>query len=338
MLGQLIITIALLLVSSLSQASTDVVSSPVKVTEFDLFDTSRQRPIKITVWYPAADHCEADVLCIKPSLRTEKLVVMSHGAMGSVRSMNWLGYAFASQDIVTIGINHFGESWVYGQQNQSLVNAAKLWQRPQDVSYVLDNINAAVNSNRPISTSDVIALGFSSGGSTALALGGATYDFSAIKTYCETHKEQDLGCGYVPKQEIALPAIAESSFKDDRIQKVIALDPAAGPLTKPTSLARTELPVLIVGLTHSGFLPQAYHAQYYHKHLPHGRLINVEEAANHFALLDKCELDIKVHTMSLCDDPEGVDRTQIQRSLYPALFGFIFAPQPNGEVKTKKRN
>lgn len=127
-----------------AQTSTTTSSSQlsaaltVKVTELDLFDQKRQRPVKITLWYPAQENCQDAKICLSEQAVLNKALVFSHGAMGAAKGYSWIGKMFAAQGYVTVGINHYGESWVYGPEHINPAAVLQFWERPVDISFVLD--------------------------------------------------------------------------------------------------------------------------------------------------------------------------------------------------------
>lgn len=214
-------------------------SSLVQVTEVDLYDPQRQRPVKITLWYPAQASCEGAKICLAEQTKLNKAVVFSHGAMGAAKGYSWIGKMFAAQGYVTIGINHYGESWVYGQEHVNPAAALQFWERPLDISFVLDQLQSnqlpgniqhsniqqsnlqqknqsatasqptaaqtpAVPQrifNRDIAWDQIIAVGHSSGGATVLTMAGSKLAFADAAAYCTTAAATvDKSCHYLKFQ------------------------------------------------------------------------------------------------------------------------------------------
>ena len=214
----------------------------LRYTEIDLPYTAQEPPLKLSIWYPAQE-CASDSearLCLADSVKSKQTAILSHGAMGSARELNWLGYALASQGIIAVGVNHLGESWVYGEDQVDIRNVLKIWQRPEQISFALNAMQANRVDNQPlfdraIEWDNVTAIGFSSGGSTALAMAGARYNPQQALEYCAAPKSQgDLSCRYLhegagPTGSLPMPpAKASQAFTDTRVKRVIALDPPLG--------------------------------------------------------------------------------------------------------------
>ncbi|WP_218312711.1 alpha/beta hydrolase family protein [Alteromonas antoniana] len=324
------------LLLSMFLTGTAIAASDVAYSEVDFINPDTQQPVKLSVWYPAGEQCADAKLCLSKTVRPDETILLSHGAMGSARELNWIGYATASQGFVTVGINHFGESWAYGPESIQPDAALKIWRRATEVSAVLDllQLNRADSDghidllNRPVSWQNVTAIGFSSGGSTVIALAGGRYAPSQARIYCASARAQgDLGCNYVKrssKQTISMEE-ATGNYRDQRVTKVIALDPAAGPMTTEKSLKNITIPVMIFGARQNNFLPFANHAGFYASTIPNAALYSLNNDAGHFVFIDKCQHTHQAMGISLCEDRRGVDRDKIHQQLYPRLFRFIYS-------------
>ncbi|GAA6152727.1 alpha/beta hydrolase family protein [Pseudoteredinibacter isoporae] len=292
--------------------------------EMDLYDSERERPIKLNIWYAAKADCQSVLKCVDSNTESPNVVVMSHGAMGSVRSMNWIAYPLAARGYVVIGVNHFGESWVYGQENINPAAALKLWERPKDISVALNQLAKQSPFDKALNLSDVLAVGFSSGGSTVLSLAGAKYQYDLARKHCEKHAKIDLSCRYTQERHLPdLPREAYGSFKDKRITRVIALDPAAGHITKAESLKIMDSKVLVFGLKNGDFLPIEHHAAFYQQNIPHSKLETLNGQEGHFVFQDSCQLKINVHGIPLCEDKAGVNRKLAQKKSVNTVLEFL---------------
>lgn len=310
--------------SEYSQAITSV-----SVDELDLFDKARQRPVKATVWYRGNADCNSARICLADEVNTKQVAVLSHGAMGAAKNYNWIGYALASQGIVVIGVNHFGESWVYGPENIDPSVALRFELRPQDVSFVLDQLSHETPMQRvfdkELAWNNVTAIGHSSGGATALALAGGQFELVKALEYCRSGMaKQDKSCAYMQHLKADELPHAQVSFKDNRIQRIVAMDPALGHVTNTNSLAKMAVPVLLIGSKQNDFLVYEQHAGKYAKFIPAAQNVVLDNGEGHFIYLDECQHQYKAMGVSLCEDREGVDRQATHRQTYPHLFNFIY--------------
>lgn len=310
------------------------VSQPtdLQTKEVKLVNSQTQQPLQVRFWYQTASQACPETLCLTAAQDPDKIAVISHGAFGSPLEMNWLGYALASQGWLVAGVAHYGESWVYGRETIDPASVMRFWQRPQEVSLVIDHLSDSGFANLSLKTNKVVMLGHSSGGFTAMSLAGAKLAEGKAQAYCRTEQAKvDKSCRYIAQQSDK-PLSAEQLTKldqlqqrmfDDRISAVIALDPALGHAVDEQSLHSIQLPALIVGSVDNDFLPYEQHAQHYAKHISHAQLKGINQGAGHFIYINKCDHEHRAQGVALCKDRAGVDRELLQRQVLGEIFSFL---------------
>lgn len=305
--------------------------------EINFINPDTNEPLLLSVWYPAGAHCEQAAICLKYDVKSGHTALISHGAMGSAREFDWLGKFLASDGYIVVGINHYGESWVYGRENIDTKRIGKPWLRPKEVSAALDILQKnktqdnKVLFSHPVSWDKVTAIGFSSGGSTVTSLVGAMFDFESAYAYCLSEKSQgDLSCHYFPRNKKKgelisvsnLPKVTKSLI-DQRVEKVITLDPAPGQLISKESLEKINKPVLVIGSEKNDFLRYESHALYFAQNIPNAEHVKLSSGEGHFVYLDRCNLDIRVFGVPLCQDKEGIDRDTVHNKLMKDINNFL---------------
>jgi predicted dienelactone hydrolase len=113
---------------------------------------------------------------------------------------------------------------------------------------------------------------------------------------------------------------------DDRIKRVITLDPALGHVSKADSLEIIWIKTLVIGAKNNDFLPYQQHAGRYAQLIDNATSISLDNGEGHFVFLDPCSHQYQAAGVSLCVDSQGVDRASVHKQLYPAIFEFIFRP------------
>lgn len=326
-----ILTLTCLLIALVTSAQVlSNTTMKLKTTDVDFYNQALERPTQVKFWYQSnVNNCKT-IICLSSQQQNHRIAVISHGAFGSPREMNWLGYALASQGWIVAGIAHFGESWVYGTDNIDPMTAMRFWQRPQDVSFVLDRLSDETLFNKSLKIDNVIMLGHSSGGFTSLAMVGATLDAERSQRYCGSQQGKlDKGCHYgktVPlsAEQVTKIGLLQAQMIDQRVSAVVALDPALGHATSENSLRGITLPTLIVGSVENDFLPYSVHAEYFAGNIKGANLAPIEDGAGHFVYLDKCDSERKTKGVYLCKDRRGVDRNLIQKQILGKVFAFIY--------------
>ncbi|MCC2617804.1 hypothetical protein LJ739_16250 [Aestuariibacter halophilus] len=295
-------------------------------TTADFYDTVRQRPLKVDIWYPRGTSCNGVQVCLDDSANSS-LVLLSHGSMGAARDLNWLAKALAQKGYAVIGLNHYGESWVYGQNSIDRAVITDLTLRPGDAHFVLDALtrNRDVDGqpvfNRQPDTTQVSFIGHSAGGATAFLLAGARPDIAQAYRYCQQpDSRSDKSCAYIahmPEPEDRGPMPAQT---EPRVARIVALDPALGHAMTIDSLTHVKPAALIIGSVDNDFLAFDYHAARYAKHIPDDRLLALNNGEGHFVYLGECQHAHQALGVSLCQDRPDVDRTVVhQRLLGPIL-------------------
>ena len=105
----MVLTLLAFLIAAPESATAAPLQTRMEVLDMGTLDTGR--PSKINVWYPRGE-CPANRarLCLADSAVTSKVVVFSHGSMGSADNYSWLGEGLATAGFVVVGVNHYGES------------------------------------------------------------------------------------------------------------------------------------------------------------------------------------------------------------------------------------
>jgi predicted dienelactone hydrolase len=299
--------------------------------EIDLYNQAAQRPVKVDLWYPKPS-CTGNP-CTNEPIPSFNLALLSHGAMGAAKDYSWLAHGLVSQGWVVIGLNHFGESWRYGQENIDPSSVQRFWQRAEDVSFALDSLAAILPEHFVGKAKDIVVIGHSSGGYTAAALGGVTLDFAQMYNYCASDAAlEDVGCRYGNDKPSAKTKFDNSSTQtvqksmkgyDARITRIVMLDPALGPAATIDSMQDVSLPTLIIGSQNNDFLPFTRHANYYAENIPKAQLIGLPGDEGHFVYLNNCDHNYAAMGVPLCKDKEGVDRGQVHQQLLGYIVNFL---------------
>lgn len=299
-------------------------------TDIDLGVLPNAQQVKIRVWYPegqCAGEANPEILCLSETAITNKVIVFSHGAMGSALEYSWLGEGLAAQGYIVVGINHFGESWIYGKETVNPRTTGFIWQRAQDISALLNHLGQHNLFQKSVDWQHVVLIGHSAGGQTAAMLAGARFELAAITRYCESAQaKEDLSCEYA-KQSAQAPAEFHKAFgslqQDLRITGIVLLDPALGPTLLPESLQQVQIPALVVGAQHNDFIPWGNHGARYAAALPNSQVHLLTGQEGHFVFLSPCTHDVRVMGVALCQDRSGVDRVAVHAQLLQKILSFI---------------
>ena len=169
--------------SCVNNKNISIILHPQKtgIATIRFYDESRDRPMITEVWYPIADHIPAEKVnglwqrCpeardapLKQSSKKYPLIVMSHGNGGDRTNNAWIAEILAANGYVVASVDHHGNTW----NNKIAENFIKIWERPQDVSYVIDQILEHQEFGSSINRKKIGFIGYSLGGHTGIWIAG----------------------------------------------------------------------------------------------------------------------------------------------------------------------
>ncbi|WP_425104076.1 alpha/beta hydrolase family protein [Ancylobacter sp.] len=278
-----------------------------------------ERPLEAAVWYPtsasgpqtligdnAALVGESVIVDAAPTPGRHRLVVLSHGFGGNLGNQAWLAVTLARHGYVVAAVNHPGTT----SRNLKPDTGARLWERPRDLSRLIDRITR--DPAFGAAADKVGVIGHSLGGWTAMALAGARFDPARFAADCELHA-QLAACEIAGRLEVGGTAEARTllagdladrrvgtaearallagDLADQRVGAAVALDLGLARGFTPESLAALKVPVLVMSAGEGDAqVPAALESRYLAAHLPFalGRYTALD-GATHFSFLPLCK-------------------------------------------------
>lgn len=323
---------------------------PVGVTMRTYRDTSRDRRLAVTVWYPAASgSVESDIgwdgifpgrsawdAPLRSGSRRLPVVLLSHGSGGDGANLAWLGEALASHGDVAVAVDHPGDRF----GDVSVEGRFALWRRPADLTFVLSQLLADPVLGAHLDARRVGAAGHSSGASTVLMLGGVRLRPLDFLSYCGG-PSAGVDCTLVRGVEPAKVAdlgVAGGAYRDRRVRAVLALAPVMGPAFDARSVASVPVPVELVASPSDELVPFERNAAWLARRLPHAKLTPVPPAG-HFVFMPVCSEPGRLVASQVCVDraPE-VERAAVHaRTIRLALAFFDRALGRPGRPVRRRR-
>jgi predicted dienelactone hydrolase len=256
-----------------------------------------QRPLRTVVWYPS------DTGGVKESIndplqfslpvsayhdaklmpgKKYPLILISHGAQGNARQMRWLAYYFASRGYIAAVVNHNGTKDEERSTGSLTLTDFCMWERPQDLSVVLDKLLKDPVFAKSIDTAKIVAAGFSLGGATVIWLSGAILNLHGLETRSPQPPAQFLKEINAHKSMAETDSTvklsfrhAQDSYQDNRVKAVFALSPAIGQGFDKQGLTGIHVPVQIVVGDQDIVNPIAENAKYYTDNIPSAKKLIV---------------------------------------------------------------
>lgn len=301
----------------------------------------RDRDVDFHIWYPAKPGGRAITVGgngvfhgtpagrdAPPQAGRFPTVILSHGAGGNAGQFGWIASALAQAGFVVILPNHPGTT----TGDASAEAAVRVWERPADVSAVLDEVTTNAEAYPQIDAGRISVLGFSAGGYTAMALSGARVDPYRLQRFCDGTDHGMSDCGFLARSGIDLHSLDLSpsgqDLRDPRIRSAVIVDPGiVGTLTEG-SLAGIDIPMLVLNLGDEGTIPSGVDAGPVARLIPRARYRLVPDAT-HFSFLAECKpagpriLEREGEPDPLCEDAGGRSRAAIHAELSTLIVRYF---------------
>jgi predicted dienelactone hydrolase len=326
------------------------------------WEGGRPRPLTTVIWYPVAPTRKLAFVFDTPKKTTPTffpiavapdaplasapgkypLVLLSHASGSSALQMMWLGYHLASRGFIVAAVNHHGNT--SEEARQFAQGATLVWERPKDLSVVLDRVLADPSFGSRIDPDRIGAAGFSLGGYTVIALGGARFSVDAFDAFCRSD-HRDATCEPPPELPEAATRMSElrkddtqvtesigrsgDSYRDERIRRVFAIAPTLGGAFASTKLTDVKIPVRIVAGDGDTLAPLQTNAVRYVQLIPQAELRTLPGGIGHRTFLATCTPHGR-STTAVCLDAKGVDRAQVHREVANMAYTFFSATATAG--------
>lgn len=275
----------------------------------EFFDSTRSnwlgtgpRPLRVVAWYPADSGSTIETIGngterisiykdgnISSQSTKYPLILLSHGSGQNALDMQWLGHYLSSHGYITVSINHFGTPQEERQKKLMPLSDFCSWERPQDLSAVLNSLLQDPMFAGRIDTGRIGAAGFSAGGATVIWSAGAVLSMETLRKYSpppppiladEINNFIELSkTDPIVKKSFER---AENSFKDNRIKAVFAHAPAIGYGFSQEGLSDVKVPVRIVVGENDIVAPAELNAKRYAKYISNSELVILPGELGHF--------------------------------------------------------
>jgi predicted dienelactone hydrolase len=292
----------LLLLICLS-ASANADETPIGFSSATLADARNERPLDMVVWYPAKTTAPAQLIAddavfvgtsavreAPPTAGDHPLLVLSHGFRGNWSNQAWLASALARQGYIVAAVNHPGTT----THDRSPKAAAQLWQRPVDISRVIDAVTAHPEQFGAVSKERIAVAGHSLGGWTVLEIAGTRFDPERFAQDCAVHQKL-ASCSVYKTINVADTPEAKNrisaDLSDKRVSAIVSLDLGLSRGMTDASLASLSVPTLVIGAgVPSEDLPARLESANLATRLPSATSQYVEISdASHFSFMSLCK-------------------------------------------------
>ncbi len=312
------------------------------------WDGVQPRPLAATIWYPAQPDVQEALwqagvfefgysAADAPVLHEQKmpLILLSHGTGGSAAQLSWLAEGLVQYGFLVAALSHHGNT---AAEEKSFPHGFVLpWERAKDLSVLLDMLADDPQFAPLIDSERIGAAGFSLGGYTVLAAGGAYLDAGYWQSRCQQIPDNP-SCQLPPEagftqETIAKLAASDPLYKasiersqdirgDKRIKAVFAIAPALLNMLDKTSLAAYTVPVTVrLGMADEQVrYPEV--SAFLFQHFPKAALLPLPDV-RHYSFLAPCNAKGRQHVKELCGEEPGMDRQQVHRQMVFDVASFF---------------
>ena len=297
-------------------------AAPVGVMALDLENKANGRKLPSEFWYEAAPDALPQPFSLQPvfvpldiarnappaARERRPLIVLSHGNWGSRFSQGWLVPALTNAGYVVLSTSHPGTMG----NDQSVAGRFRLWDRPGDVSFALDELLKDPKLAAMIDATRIGFVGHSFGGWTGVSLAGGRWEPALQKAYCDQAAQKDYYCA--AREDVsAIPAgDAANSYRDARIKAFYIMASGPGQGFTQESLRAIRAAVRVDTAQFDDVLEPVANSTALARAVPGAS--EVVRPVGHFAYVPLCRVkppasagDISL----ICADPDGVDRRHV---------------------------
>lgn len=301
----------------------------------------RDTDVSFDIWYPAQPGGKAvtvggnGVFFGTPAGRqtphrdgTFPLVIMSHGAGGNAGQFGWIASRLADSGYIVVLPNHPGTT----TGNASAEAAVRVWERPQDVTAVLDHMTNNADDFSHVDFDNVAVVGFSAGGYTALALSGARVNPDLLQHFCDEGDHGMSDCAFLRHFGIDLHQMdlspAAQDLRDARVNGGVIVDPGIISTITAESLSGIDIPLYVINLGTNETVPAGVHALEASQLIPDAQHVFIPDAT-HFSFLAECKergpqiLEKEGELDPLCEDGNGRNRNDIHDDLADRIVAYL---------------
>jgi predicted dienelactone hydrolase len=319
------------------------------------FDGRSDRPLATAIWYPAEESAVERPLrlgppglpffqlgfaaadaALRPSAQALPLVLLSHGTGGSGLDLSWLAEWLVARGYIVAAVTHHGNS--IAADDLSAQGFFLFWERPPDLSRVLDRLLDDPLIGPRIDRERIGAAGFSLGGNTMALIAGGRLDSAAYFAFCEGPKARATSCELPPESPFdradlmelvandaatqASIARADDSFRDPRVRAAYAIAPAVMDAMPARGAREVAIPLRIVVGTADRLAPAEGNARHLARHAPGAELVELP-GVGHYTFLSRCGWAGNLVLGDLCRERRGVSRAAMHALVAADAYDFF---------------
>jgi predicted dienelactone hydrolase len=289
------------------------------------------KQIAVGIWYPSVTKPSPHPLgllsqdvAVDGDIDGEKLplILISHGAYGSLASHCDTAIALAQAGFVVAALTHTGDN---SDDQSYLGNQIDLIDRPRQVKLLLDWMLASWPEHNRLDQRRVGIFGFSLGGFTSLVEIGGTPELSRMALLCSMHPDAPE-CAFIKRThgDQLDPNPAKPDWTHDaRIRAAVIAAPAVSFLFGPGGLKQVTIPIQLWRAENDTQAPDGINSGVVRKELPVHPEEHVVPGEDHYIFLAPCSAALAAAVPEICHDTANFDRAAFHRAFNQAVVTFF---------------
>lgn len=273
------------------------------------------------------------------------LIVISHGYGADRRFLGYLAFHLSSYGFTVAALEHPGSNvaWLTEVTNglsrhgqlAAILPASEFIDRPRDISFLLDQLERmnrySTMLHGKLNTEQVVVIGHSLGGYTALALAGAELNPIGLREFCA-----EVGtAGLAPSDwlQCAVADLEEDriNLRDERVKRIIALNPMIGRLFDEQSLSQITIPTLMLVGTDDGIVPAVSQQMLPFSVLQAPKYLLTAIGGTHLSVGDPANLNQALTRSLFVRERRGEETLPLRQLLRAVSLAFVMQMTPEAE-------
>ena len=213
-----------------------------------IFEIERSR--QTTIGFSDSYELKTDIYLPEGITKPAPMAVITHGFGSSQVNFDYLAEHLASHGYIVLVPEHIGSNTEYKEaflrgETSVDVSPIEFYSRPQDITYLLNEVEQDAELNQLINWEQVGILGHSFGGNTALAIAGAPINQERINQVCQEN-EISLNISMLLQcRASGLPPV-DTNLRDPRVKAVVAANPVTSTALGVEGMGKIEIPTMML--------------------------------------------------------------------------------------------
>ncbi len=307
------------------------------------YDEGRDRTIPANIHW--SRNAQASASQTSGGSELGPLVVLSHGFGSDRNFLLYLAEHLASYGLTVVSVEHPGSNVQAlidtpldpsaARTPSRLLPATEFLDRPRDVSFVLDRLAEANESEAAyrgaFNTEEVTIIGHSLGGYTGLALAGAKLDLRSLQSFCQNIQPLTVSpADWLQCAAVDLPE-QQADLSDPRIKQVMAMNTLTGQLFGEAGLSAVSVPTLLLTGTQDGVTPTLNHQLAPFEQLAGPKYLLAVIGGTHLSTGDPGNVNPALSELPFMSELPSGDTENLRQMLKGVALSFVQQRSPAAE-------